>query len=90
MVFLQTSKESYSRVNGSKQQLSSFIIYDLDSIARVNERKKKKKKSEINKNVKKCAAEARSRAVWASRTQNGALTNWATISADHNVVKFKF
>ena len=41
-------KESYSRVNGSKQQLSSFIIYDLDSIARVNEIckncKKKKKK----------------------------------------------
>ena len=46
-------KESYSRVNGSKQQLSSFIIYDLDSIARVNERKKKKKKSEFNKKKRK-------------------------------------
>ena len=67
-------KESYSRVNGSKQQLNSFIIYNLDSIARVNERKKEEKKSEINKNVKKCAAEARSRAVWASRTQSRALT----------------
>ena len=51
-------KDSYSRVNESKQQLNSFIIYDLDSIARVNERKKEEKKSEINKNVKKCAAEA--------------------------------
>ena len=51
-----TTKESYSRVNGSKQQLNSFIIYNLDSIARVNERKKEEKKSEINKNVKKCAA----------------------------------
>ena len=38
------SKESYSRVNDSKQQLNSFIIYDLDSIARVNERKKEEKK----------------------------------------------
>ena len=83
-------KESYSRVNESKQQLNSFIIYDLDSIARVNERKKEEKKSEINKNVKKCTAEAPSCAVWASRTQNGALTNWATISADDKVVKFKF
>ena len=74
------TKESYSRVNGSKQQLNSFIIYNLDSIARVNERKKEEKKSEINKNVKKCAAEARSRAVWASHTQSDsrALTNWAT------------
>ena len=52
-------KESYSRVNGSKQQLSSFIIYDLDSIARVNERKKKKKKSEINKKKKSGAAGTR-------------------------------
>ena len=88
MYLIVSIKESYSRVNESKQQLNSFIIYDLDSIARVNERKKKKK-SEINKNVKKCAAEAQSRVVWASRTQNGALTNWATISADDNVVKFK-
>ena len=46
------SKESYSRVNGSKQQLSSFIIYDLDSIARVNERKKKKKKVKLTKKRK--------------------------------------
>ena len=53
------TKESYSRVNGSKQQLSSFIIYDLDSIARVNERKKKKKKSEINKKKKSGAAGTR-------------------------------
>ena len=45
-------KESYSRVNGSKQQLSSFIIYDLDSIARVNERKKKKKKVKLTKKRK--------------------------------------
>ena len=37
-------KESYLRVNESKQQLNSFIIYDLDSFARVNERKKEKKK----------------------------------------------
>ena len=61
--WLVITKESYSRVNDSKQQLNSFIIYNLDSIARVNERKKEEKKSEINKNVKKCAAEARSRAV---------------------------
>ena len=81
------SKESYSRVNDSKQQLNSFIIYDLDSIARVNERKKEEKKSEINKNVKKCAAEARSRAVWASRTQSRALTNWATGIADEKYLK---
>ena len=52
-------KESYSRVNASKQQLNSFIIYDLDSIARVNERKKKKKKSEINKKKKSGAAGTR-------------------------------
>ena len=52
-------KESYSRVNDSKQQLNSFIIYDLDSIARVNERKKKKKKSEINKKKKSGAAGTR-------------------------------
>ena len=37
---IRVTKESYSRVNESKQQLNSFIIYDLDSIARVNERKK--------------------------------------------------
>ena len=43
------TKESYLRVNGSKQQLSSFIIYDLDSIARVNEICKN------CKNKKKCA-----------------------------------
>ena len=30
-------KESYSRVNESKQQLNSFIIYNLDSIVRVND-----------------------------------------------------
>ena len=44
------NKESYSRVNGSKQQLNSFIIYGLDSIARVNEickNCKKKKKCEL-------------------------------------------
>ena len=29
-------KESYSRVNESKQQVNSFIIYNLDSIERVN------------------------------------------------------
>ena len=33
-------KDSYSRVNESKQQLNSFIIYDLDSIARVNDNSK--------------------------------------------------
>ena len=42
-------KESYSRVNDSKQQLNSFIIYDLDSIARVNERKKEEKKVKLTK-----------------------------------------
>ena len=47
-----TIKLSISRVNGSKQQLSSFIIYDLDSIARVNERKKKKKKVKLTKKRK--------------------------------------
>ena len=52
-------KESYSRVNESKQQLNSFIIYILDSIARVNERKKKGKKSEINKKKKSGAAGTR-------------------------------
>ena len=57
------NKLSIATANESKQQLNSFIIYDLDSIARVNERKKEEKKSEINKNVKKCTAEARSRAV---------------------------
>ena len=31
-------KESYSRVNESKQQLNSFIIYNLDSIVRVNDK----------------------------------------------------
>ena len=51
------SKESYSRVNGSKQQLNSFIIYDLDSIARVNEICKNCKKKK-----KMCAAEAQFRA----------------------------
>ena len=56
-------KLSIATANESKQQLNSFIIYNLDSIARVNERKKEEKKSEINKNVKKCAAEARSCAV---------------------------
>ena len=30
------TKESYSRVNESKQQVNSFIIYNLDSIERVN------------------------------------------------------
>ena len=59
MIEFLLTKESYSRVNGSKQQLSSFIIYDLDSIARVNERKKKKKKSEINKKKKSGAAGTR-------------------------------
>ena len=43
------NKESYSRVNESKQQLNSFIIYDLDSIARVNERKKEEKKVKLTK-----------------------------------------
>ena len=43
------TKESYSRVNESKQQLNSFIIYDLDSIARVNERKKEEKKVKLTK-----------------------------------------
>ena len=43
------TKESYSRVNGSKQQLNSFIIYNLDSIARVNERKKEEKKVKLTK-----------------------------------------
>ena len=33
---LAVSKESYSRVNESKQQVNSFIIYNLDSIERVN------------------------------------------------------
>ena len=47
-----TIKDSYSRVNESKQQLNSFIIYDLDSIARVNERKKKKKKVKLTKKRK--------------------------------------
>ena len=42
--WLVITKESYSRVNDSKQQPNSFIIYDLDSIARVNERKKEEKK----------------------------------------------
>ena len=41
-------KESYSRVNDSKQQLNSFIIYDLDSIARVNEICKNCKKKKKN------------------------------------------
>ena len=52
MIEFLLTKESYSRVNGSKQQLSSFIIYDLDSIARVNERKKKKKKVKLTKKRK--------------------------------------
>ena len=43
------NKDSYSRVNESKQQLNSFIIYDLDSIARVNERKKEEKKVKLTK-----------------------------------------
>ena len=34
-----TTKESYSRVNEGKQQSKQFIIYDLDSIVRVNDRK---------------------------------------------------
>ena len=40
MRFLVMNKDSYSRVNESKQQLNSFIIYDLDSIARVNDNPK--------------------------------------------------
>ena len=43
------TKESYSRVNESKQQLNSFIIYNLDSIARVNERKKEEKNVKLTK-----------------------------------------
>ena len=31
------NKESYSRVYESKQQSKQFIIYNLDSIARVND-----------------------------------------------------
>ena len=34
------SKESYPRVNEGKQQSKQFIIYDLDSIARVNDNPK--------------------------------------------------
>ena len=49
LYILLTIKESYSRVNESKQQLNSFIIYDLDSIARVNERKKEEKKVKFTK-----------------------------------------
>ena len=49
LYILLTIKESYSRVNESKQQLNSFIIYDLDSIARVNERKKEEKKVKLTK-----------------------------------------
>ena len=49
---MYSAKDSYSRVNESKQQLNSFIIYDLDSIARVNERKKKKKKVKLTKKRK--------------------------------------
>ena len=44
-------KDSYSRVNEGKQQSKQFIIYDLDSIARVNEEKKERN----FKNVKKYA-----------------------------------
>ena len=45
------------------------------------------KKKEEKKNVKMSAAEARSRAVWASRTQSRALTNWATGIADEKYLK---
>ena len=48
-------KESYSRVNESKQQLNSFIIYNLDSIERVNDnlqsKNLKKKKMRVEKNA---------------------------------------
>ena len=33
-------KESYPRVNEGKQESKQFIIYDLDSIARVNDNPK--------------------------------------------------
>ena len=52
-------KDSYSRVNESKQQLNSFIIYDLDSIARVNDNFLDYKIAK----EKICTAEARSRAI---------------------------
>ena len=48
------TKESYSRVNESKQQVNSFIIYNLDSIERVNDNlqsKNLKKKMRVEKNA---------------------------------------
>ena len=52
--FAQT-KLSIATANESKQQLNSSIIYNLDSIARVNERKQRRKKWEIWEKFEKCA-----------------------------------
>ena len=78
-----TNKESYSRVYEGEQQSKQFIIYDLDSIARVNDNQK----YQIIKNVRECSAEALSCAVWASRMWSGALANWATETTDKKAWK---
>ena len=46
------TKLSIATANESKQQLNSSIIYNLDSIARVNERKQRRKNGKFVKNLK--------------------------------------
>ena len=47
-----STKLSIATANESKQQLNSSIIYNLDSIARVNERKQRRKNGKFVKNLK--------------------------------------
>ena len=79
--YIVTNKESYSRVNESKQQVNSFIIYNLDSIERVNgnwqSENLEEKKNACEKNAPPrldLAPFERPIAVWSG----GALTIWAT------------
>ena len=61
-----TNKESYSTANESKRQFNRFIIYYLNIVPMVNDNFWRVKKMWKKCVWKKCAAEARTRIVWAS------------------------
>ena len=52
LILWHPNKLSIATANESKQQLNSSIIYNLDSIARVNERKQRRKNGKFVKNLK--------------------------------------